>query len=184
MRSGGVAKRYARALLGLAREEGDPVGLGEALEQVAAVLAAPSVAAVVRSPAVGTAGRRGIIQSLVQELGIPRLLANCLFLLAERQRLDIADDIGRAYIELLDQVLGRTRVIVRSAIPLSDDRLQELLAVLRKLTGKENLIPVVEVDGELLGGVVCETEGIVYDGSVRTQVSWLARQMIAGPADR
>ena len=41
---GSVAKRYARALLALAQEEGDPVAMADALERVAAVLAVPSVA--------------------------------------------------------------------------------------------------------------------------------------------
>ena len=180
MTSGAVAKRYARAMLALARDEGDPAGLAAALQQVAAVLAVPSVAAVVRNPAVGLEDRRALVRRLVEDLSLPKLLESCLFLLAERQRLDIVDGLWRSYVELLDQALGRARVIVRSAVPLSEDDVEGILGVVRRLTGKENLIPVLEVDGELLGGIVCEVEGIVYDGSVRTHVDRLARQMVMG----
>jgi F-type H+-transporting ATPase subunit delta len=177
---GSVAKRYARALLALAQEEGDPVAMADALERVAAVLAVPSVAEVVRNPAVGFEERRALVRTLVDDLGLPKLLENCLFLLAERQRLDIVDGLWRAYVELVDQALGRARVVVRSAVTLTDDQVQEILAAVRKLTGKESLIPVLEVDAELLGGAVCEVEGVVYDGSLRTQVERLAQQMAAG----
>jgi len=179
MRSRTLAKRYARALLELATEEGNQVALAEALGQVATVLAAPSVASVVRNPAVGLDGRRTVVQSLADSLDIPSILANCLFLLAERHRLDIVDDLARAYLNLVDNVLGRSRVIVRSAVPLPEDHVQAILGVLRKHVPNRELIPVLEVDPDLLGGVVCEAEGIVYDGSVKTQVTRLARRMVA-----
>jgi F-type H+-transporting ATPase subunit delta len=179
MRSRTLAKRYARALLALATEEGNQVAVAEALGQVATVLVAPSVAMVVRNPAVGVDGRRTVVRSICSSLGIPRVLANCLFLLAERHRLDMVDDLARAYLDLLDEALGRTRVIIRSAVPLPEGHVQEILGVLQRRVPRRELIPVLEVDPDLLGGVVCEAEGIVYDGSVKAQVSRLARRMVA-----
>jgi F-type H+-transporting ATPase subunit delta len=179
MRSRILAKRYARALLDLAKEEGNQVELAEALGQVATVLAAPSVASVVRNPAVGLDGRRTVVGSVADSLGIPRILTSCLMLLAERHRLGIVDDLAHVYLDLVDQALGRTRVVVRSAVPLPEDHVQAILGVLRTHVPSRELIPVLEVDPDLLGGVVCEAEGIVYDGSVKTQVSRLRRRMVA-----
>jgi F-type H+-transporting ATPase subunit delta len=173
-----LAKRYARALLALASEDGTEQALGDALGQAAAVLATPSIATVIYSPAVGLDGRRAVVHGLIENLGLPRLLANCLYLLAERGRLDIVDDLAHVYVELLDQRLGRSRVVVRSAVQLTDEQVQEILGALRGRVGTQELIPEVEVDSELLGGVVCEVEGVVYDGSIRTQVGRLARRMV------
>jgi F-type H+-transporting ATPase subunit delta len=179
MKSRTVAKRYARALLALAKENGDLVGLADALEQVAAALQMPSVGEIVRNPAIGVQGRHAVVRSLVDSLRLPGLLANCLHLLAERQRLDIVDDLWRAYVNLVDHALGRSRVVLRSAAPLTEEQVQQMLAVLRRLTGKEEIVPVLEVEPDLLGGVLAEADGVVYDGSVRTQVDELARQMVA-----
>lgn len=178
MRSGAVARRYARALVALASEAGDPGSLADALERVAALLAEPSVARVLLNPALGVEDRRGVVGGMVGELKLPGLLANCLFLLAERQRLGMVGELWQAYVTLVDEQLGRTRVVVRSAVPLSEKQEGEILAVLRRLTGRENLIPALEVDGELLGGVVCEVAGVVYDGSTRSHVNQLARHMV------
>jgi F-type H+-transporting ATPase subunit delta len=179
MKGGAVAKRYARALLALARENGDPTVIGEALGRAACALAAPEVAEIARSPAVGAGARMAVVRRVVGALGAPQVVANCLYLLAERRRLDIVETVWQAYLALLDEALGRGRVTVRSAVPLPEARLAALLAEFRELTGAAELVPRVEVDPNLLGGVVIETNGVVYDGSVRTQVSRLARRMTA-----
>jgi F-type H+-transporting ATPase subunit delta len=179
MRGGAVAKRYARALLALARENGDPTVIGEALGRAACALAAREVAEVARSPAVGVEARMEVVRRVVGALAAPRVVANCLYLLAQRRRLDIVGDVWQAYLVLLDEALGRGRVTVRSAVPLPGARLEALLAAFRELTGTAELVPRVEVDPDLLGGVIVETGGVVYDGSVRTQVSRLARRMMA-----
>ena len=179
MRSRAVGKRYARALLALVKDDGDLLALGEALGQVSTVLESPSVAAVVRNPAIGVVGRRAVVRSIVDNLALPQLLANCLFLLAERQRLNIVDDLWRAYMDLVDEALDRSRIVLRSAVPLTEKQVRQVLEVLRSVTGKKELVPVLEVDPDLLGGLVAEADGVVYDGSVRTQVKQLARQMLS-----
>lgn len=174
-----VAKRYARALLALAKETDDPRAIGDALEQVATALKAPAVAAVVTSPAIGSQARLALVRQIIDAARVPRLLANCLFLLGERRRLDVVDDLWHAYVDLLDQTLGRRRVILRSATPLADEQVQRLLECLRGVVGKGEVVPVLEVDPDLLGGVVAEIGGVVYDASVKTHVGKLARQMAA-----
>ena len=90
-----------------------------------------------------------------------------------------AADIARAYDALLDRELGRVRVGVRSAIPLSDEVHQQMVALARRLAGKDVLVDS-EVDPELLGGVVLDVGGTVYDGSVRTRLARMSRTMAEG----
>ncbi len=179
MRGRAVAKRYARAMLALAKENGDPTVIGEALGRAACALAAAGVAEVVRSPVVGADARMAVVRRVVDTLGLPRVVANCLYLLSERRRLDIVEDVWQAYLVFVDEALGRSRVTVRSAVPLTDTQAQALLIALRGLTAKAELVPRFEVDAEILGGVVVEMGGVVYDGSVRTQIERLARRMTA-----
>jgi F-type H+-transporting ATPase subunit delta len=179
MRSRALAKRYARALLALAKEDGDPAAVATALERAAVALEGPTVAPVVASPALDTETRLTLVRKLIASLGLPKLVGNCLCLLAERQRLDLVGDLWRTYVDLLDEALGRRRVLVRSASPLTDEQMRRVLDGMHRVMGGGEIIPLVEVDPDLIGGVVVEVGGVVYDGSIRTQVNGLARRMVA-----
>jgi F-type H+-transporting ATPase subunit delta len=50
---------------------------------------------------------------------------------------------------------------------------------LRRLSGKDVVVRE-ENDPELIGGLVVELEGRVYDGSVRTQVEKMAQRSARG----
>ena len=56
------------------------------------------------------------------------------------------------------------------------DRLRE---VLRGISGKE-IVLQQETDPSLIGGVLIELEGKVYDGSVRTQLEKLKQRIVRG----
>jgi F-type H+-transporting ATPase subunit delta len=166
-------------LLALAKEDGDPAAVGAALERAATALESATVAPVVASPALDTETRLALVRKLIASLGLPKLVGNCLCLLAERQRLDLVGDVWRTYADLLDEALRRRRVLVRSATPLTDEQMRRVLDGMRGVVGGGEIIPLAEVDPDLIGGVVVEVGGVVYDGSIRTQVNALARRMVA-----
>ena len=80
---------------------------------------------------------------------------------------------------IVDSLLARNaaggdKVIaqVRSAVALSDDQRSRLAAALTKQTGKSVEV-VVDVDPNLLGGIVTQIGDTVIDGSVRHRLSQL-----------
>jgi F-type H+-transporting ATPase subunit delta len=172
--------RYAKALLTLAREQGAEEAVGTELSQVVNVLTAPALAQTLAVPNLSLRVRKTIVEQLVSALAPQPLLGNFLQVLAENDRLKDLPEIGRAYQHLLERMLGRMRAKIRSAAPLSEDELTELVEAFSRLMQK-TVIPVVEVDPELLGGVLIEVEGRVYDASLKTQLEnmgeILARQL-------
>jgi F-type H+-transporting ATPase subunit delta len=98
-------------------------------------------------------------------------------LLADRDRLDVLPDVARAYDTLVDRELGRARVTIRSAQALTPADLTELEQLARRLTGASQVIVSTAVDPDLIGGVVLDAAGTVYDGSVKTQLARLADRM-------
>ena len=174
--SGRVARRYAKALFALARE-------GPALETVAAELEAvrqpfadPAVLAVLASPAMTVARLTALMQELTRHLHLSDLTARFLGVLAANRRVDQLPGICDRFREFYDRALGRVRVSIRSAVPLSAARQAEIVAAFERLTGKTVLATVV-TDADLLGGTVVEAEGKTYDGSLRTQFEHLAREI-------
>jgi len=164
-----AARRYAKALLELAQEQKVEETIGGQLSQIAIALADPAVARVMRLPTLPLKLRKDVVEQLVHTLSLSPLLSDFLRVLAENDRLNILGEIHSAYQSLLERAMGKIRVRMRSAVPLSDEELRSLVAVFSRLT-KKTVIPTVEIEPDLLGGVVAEVEGRVYDASIKTQI--------------
>jgi F-type H+-transporting ATPase subunit delta len=175
--SGGLGRRYARAILALAQEQGSAAAVGDEIERLAATFEDPELRAVLLSPAIDAGSRRKIAINVVASLGVSKLVANFVALLADRGRLPILPDVARSYERLLDQRLGRTRVRLVSATALGAAEKAELIELAKRLTGSAEAIVTTGVDAELVGGVVLDAAGTVYDGSVRTQLARLSKEM-------
>ena len=76
-------------------------------------------------------------------------------------------------------MLGRVRATITSAAPLTPEDTQAITAALAKQTGR-TVLAEERVDATLLGGVVVDIEGKVYDGSLRTQLEALATSIAGG----
>jgi F-type H+-transporting ATPase subunit delta len=171
-----IAKRYARALAGVAGEQNRLEDTATELEQIAVWLDDADVKAAFESPTLSVTARRALVARLAESLGLSELARNFLALLAERNRLDQFRPIVQAYQALVDRSLGRVRATIRAATPLDDSSVQQIRTVLEQMSGKKVLASVV-VDPALIAGVSVEIEGRVYDGSARTQLAHLAHSM-------
>lgn len=65
---------------------------------------------------------------------------------------------------------GREVALVRTAVPLTDDQRNRLVAALTKVHGTDLDIKV-QVDPSVVGGVVTQIGDTVMDGTVRTRLS-------------
>jgi F-type H+-transporting ATPase subunit delta len=173
---GAVSRRYAKALFALAKEKGTLEPTGEELVRLGQAAANPALAPVLKSPLLSPSRRTALAKALISDLHLSDLLARFVQLLADRQRLAGLPGIADFYLRFLDAEKNRVRLDVRTAMELTNSQQQELVDRFAKLTGKE-VIPSVTIDPTLLGGVVAEVEGKVYDGSVRTQLDRLANQL-------
>jgi len=167
--TGGLAKRYARALASLAREEGR-------LESVGAWLADPELEAALASPAMSHESRKALVSQVTAALDLSPLTRNFVALLTQNDRIAYFPAIFRAYNALVDRDLNRLRAVLRSAAPLPDAVAAEISRSLEQTHGKKVLVSQ-EVDPSLVAGVAVEIEGKTYDGSARTQLAHIARAM-------
>lgn len=171
-----TARRYAKALFELAKEGGALQPTADDLAHLAAVAADATVMPVLRSPLLSAARRGELAASLVRELKLSDLLTRFVRLLADNRRLGDLPGINEHFQRLLDRELGRLRIVLHSPTALEGTQEQQLVAAFAAVTGK-SIIPHSVVDPDLLGGVVVEVDGKVYDGSVRTQLHRLAKEL-------
>ena len=99
-------------------------------------------------------------------------------MLAANGRLGALEAIEAEYRRLSDRQLGQVRAKVRSARSLDAAEVQAIADAFAKRTGKK-VLPEVEIDADLLGGVVVDIQGRAYDGSTRRELERL-RTSLAG----
>jgi F-type H+-transporting ATPase subunit delta len=168
-----AARRYAKALFALARDEGRVAEVREEIASLSRLLAENAeLHAVLMQPLHPVAQRRAVLAAVAERLGVSPLLRSFEAFLVDQRRLVEWSAIEAEYGRLADAAEGLTKVRVRSASPLSAaqrERLQRALE--RKGGGRVRL--EVELDPELVGGAVAQVGDVVYDGSLRTQLRQL-----------
>ena len=181
--TGSLARRYARALLELAREAGTLDATGQELAAVAAAFDEPRLRAVVLNPAVdGGARRRGRRRGdrRARRVAVGRQSGERSSPTAIACR--SCSQVAQAYDELVDAELGRTRVRIRvgdAAGRRREDRADRARETPRRAN---EVVVTTEVDPELLGGVVVDIGGTVCDGSLRTQLARISKDMAGSGA--
>ncbi|MBN8470377.1 ATP synthase F1 subunit delta [Corallococcus exiguus] len=174
-----IARRYARAILDVAAEGNRTDAVAEQLNAFAAVVGkSPDLSDVLLNPAYSRAQRSRVVEALLQAMPSPAepALANALRLLVDRNRLGYLPDIARLYRDMADARAGRVRGQVTSAAPLSADALTQLQQSLQQLT-QRNVVLETKVDPSLLGGVAAQVGGTLYDGTLRTQLEQMRREL-------
>ncbi len=178
----GVARRYAQALLDLAEERAQAHELREALAAAQRQLAPGSeLLAALDNPALPAERQQALVAAVWPAPGgsAEELVARLLGLLVARRRVALLPAVVEAYGELWNARHGVVAARALSAAPLEAQQRQALHAALRGLTGREVDL-TADVDPQLLGGVVLEMEGRVYDGSVRSRLAALRERLALG----
>ncbi len=165
-----AAHRYARALFSLAQEEGGGASIRRELDDMARLLAAnPDLQRRLFQPLHPVRERREVLKSICEQGRGSRMIRNFFAYLIEQRRLVAFDAIHDEFNRLADEAAGRVRAEVRSASPLRDEQRARLIDALAQRTGKEIEL-TLQVDPSLIGGAIATVGGLVFDGSLRTQL--------------
>ncbi len=175
-----VATRYARALVEAVLNPAaalEPKLAAEELHSFQEMLAGGSeLRNVLLSPAVTASRKRAVVAKFAEMMPLSRIVRNFLYVLIDRRRILILDEIVDAYGVILDERLGVVRADVKSARPLSGEQQSALQVELSRISGKEVRCNYA-VDEDLLGGVVAKIGSTIYDGSVRAQLNTLKQRL-------
>lgn len=173
------SKRYAQALFQLAQEQGTvDAWLGQ-LRQAQSALADPAVIAYLGSPRVPLEQKMELVAQLLA--GLDRFVVNTIGLLISRRSFSILPNVAGEYAALLDISRGRVQATATSAVQLSEEQRSRLGGLLSQMIGKEVVLGLRE-EPSLIGGIVVKVGDQVIDGSVRTRLQLLRRQLLGQPA--
>ena len=172
-----VAKRYARALFELAREQNNVREVTSSVTSFAdAYESSTDFRDVEQRPGVTDAQLASIVDDIGKRLDALPLVIRTVTLLAERRRLSVLPAMARLIDEMADDNLGILRVETRAAGQLPAEYLERLKQKLDKITGKRVVMTFTR-DESLIAGVVTQIGDRVIDGSVRGKLDRLAESL-------
>ncbi len=87
--------------------------------------------------------------------------------------------ISSAYSKIEDELAGRIKVNIETAVELDEGCLKEIRKRLQEITGKEVVLSV-EKNPALIGGLVFRIGNTILDGSIKTQLEKVKEKIIQG----
>jgi F-type H+-transporting ATPase subunit delta len=163
---------YAEALLAVARSEGNVAEVEDELFRFARLLESNDELRTALTDAQLPASRRQqIVEDLLGGRADPVTIALVSMVVGAGRARDLPAIIDE--LVKLSAASGNKEVAeVRSAVALSDDQKQRLVAALEAKTGKKVELKVV-IDPTVLGGLVAQVGDTVIDGSVKSRLQQL-----------
>ena len=172
------ARRYAKAVFEIAIERQELDKWQSDLEKIAILGQDTAVVALLENPKLRFDDKAKLLVGVLGD--ISPLALNLVYLLVARGRLNMAADIAAHYQQMLDSYRGIERADVITAIPLDDEDKLRLEARLGTMVDKKVVIEK-EVDVNLLGGIVARMGGKLLDGSVRSKLAALKKEISSIP---
>ncbi len=175
-----VARRYAQALFELGEEvkkESQFLKDLEAIDEI--VSSSEELKSILESPLYDLTLKRKILDGIIAKVGLSDYVSRFLGILLEKDRFRNLADIMDSYREFMDKKSGKVRVQLLTATAIGDDIKSKVSKALSKVVGKEVELEMA-VDKSLIGGIIAEVEGTVYDGSIKTQLERIKQSLKEG----
>ncbi|MBU0485433.1 MAG: F0F1 ATP synthase subunit delta [Proteobacteria bacterium] len=168
-----LAKRYAKALFAVGKEEGSLEELSRNLAEVAAAIATtPELIDALVNPVYPVEVREKVMDYVIKSMKASQVMANFLNLLVQKKRANVLADIAEVFQVMVDDDNNICRGKVVSATELSSSLNDKVKAMLEKITGRQVILKN-EVDPSIIGGLIAKVGDLVLDGSIKTQLTGL-----------
>ena len=169
------ARRYAQAAFEIALEKKELDKWQSDLQKVVDVVSDEVFLAALESPKIKLDDKSLLLS---KQLGkINPLVLNMAKLLIDRGGIGMIGEIADEFQRLLDAYRGIQTADITTAVPLDDKDKKKLAENLGVLLDMKVEIKS-EVDPEILGGIIARVGGKLLDGSTRTKLAALKRELV------
>jgi F-type H+-transporting ATPase subunit delta len=175
-----VARRYSTALADVAIKNGEAETVKAELETWKQMVeTSADLSGMFKNPAIAHTGKEKVLEKLISATGSSKTVANFLRVLLKNGRFSELGEIYDRFVSVLAERSGLVSAEVTSARELSEEERKSIETSLSKATGCKVTLNY-SVDSDIIGGVITRVGSTVYDGSVRTQLENLRRQLVNG----
>ncbi|MBQ5330041.1 MAG: F0F1 ATP synthase subunit delta [Oscillospiraceae bacterium] len=167
---------YAAALMEIAREDGTGKLIFDELNSLSELVSgSPELNEVLCSPTFSEDEKYDVAESLFKGK-LSRTVLNFLYVLIEEGRTSGLSDIASDYKRLYYEQEGITEAVVTTAAGMSRDAAEKLKAKLEAKYKKKVLLSE-KTDPSIMGGVIVRVGDEMIDGSLRTKLDRIGKQM-------
>lgn len=172
-----LARRYALAVFELAEE-------AQVVQKVIADLREfytlfrenSDLQHMILSPSFDLAVKKDVLKEILEKVQAHLLSGQFLEILLQNGRVDQLDEICRIYDSLNFQGGYKKSVVIRSAVPLTQDQYTRLQAVINEKLSRDVTLEIQE-DPTLLAGVVINLGNTLIDSTLKTKIDKLSTSM-------
>jgi F-type H+-transporting ATPase subunit delta len=170
MRYSEVSSRYASALFELSQEQDNRQKVFESLLQIKeAFRKDETISQYIYSEFVKADEKEKVLGATLKNVSVEELAKNLVLLLARRGRIHLFDEVIDAFQDTSDVFHGVTRGTVKAATALSEDQQKRIEDKISSVTGKKVILSY-ECDPKVIGGLIAEVGGYVFDDTVTTHL--------------
>jgi F-type H+-transporting ATPase subunit delta len=171
------ARRYAQAVFEIALEKKELDRWQTDLAMVVAAVSSGDFLAALESPRIKLEAKAGFLK---KRLGaINPLVMNLTLLLVSRSAVGLIGEIAKEYKNLLNEYRGIKTAEVITAVAVDEPEKTKLAAKLGELVNAKVEL-TSQVNPDILGGLVVRVGGKLLDGSTRSKLSSLKKELVAG----
>jgi len=167
-----IARPYAEAIFALAKERNELSKWSDMLTLLVTVFDDSRIQSAIANPKVTKADIERLILAVCGEQ-IDVNARNFIQLLVENGRLSAVAEIRRIFDLLKSEDEGVVEAQISSAFPLEGQQLEKIVSLLSKRYEKK-ISPTVDVDSDLIGGILVQVGDKVWDASVRGRLQDMA----------
>ncbi len=180
---GALARRYARAIFGLAVDQKLEDKVQAELQQFAEALGESNdLDRALASNHIPLEARKKLVVQVARRMALSELTVKCLVFVLDKGRIEGVADIARSMKRMVDDRLNRVDAEVVTATALGVAEGGRLKHELERITGK-SIVLDQKVDPSIIGGAVTRVGHLVFDGSVRNYLEE-ARKSLAGGSNK
>ncbi len=171
-----VARSYAASIFELADAHGLREEFTASFSALKGALGDAGVRTFLQSPKLDNRTKKKVLRATLGERVHP-LFLNFLLVVIDKRRQALLSEIAREYYALVEEAEGRMHVGVTVAHEPSAELHQQIRAQLSEIFGK-TVVPHINVDGRILGGIIVRHEDKVIDGSLRRRLIAMRRRLL------
>jgi F-type H+-transporting ATPase subunit delta len=171
-----VAKRYAKALFDIAKQNNAIADVEQELKIVVEALTGDAeIGKFLSFPNIENSRKIALIKGALSDK-VSVMVLNTLELLISRGRHDVIGGVYEAYTKVAGEALGQARAVVYTAKLLTAEELAKVEAQFGAIAGKKIIAEQI-VEPALLGGVQVRIGDRLYDGSLQGKLARLEQSL-------
>ncbi len=169
-----AAIRYAKAVLSLASDQKAALAVDNDMKLLSKTISEnEDLDQLIKNAVIKSEVKKEMLNKIFPKLNV--ISSNLFDLLVSNKRINILGDIALKYSQLFDDLNGKEKAIVTTAIPMTNDLEEKVLKKIKQLTSKTVELENI-VDESIIGGFILRIGDKQYNASVSNKLNKLKRE--------